>query len=213
MIDNQVLTPGITRELNGALARNGWTTAMVKQLIAGNRLAELRTQQFPPYGELLPLTVGGRRTKGDLIEAGCYDEVDGIAKDFLFGSKGLLIKTDFVQIDGQPRDLRFDLISFGRDMSTSQVLAEFERRGAIRPEREDVLWFGEKYPELQRENRIPFLHKPMSDQWERDGGDYWVFVLDTREVPRDRKRIRRLTCRASDTTTWGPECRFPVRYP
>jgi hypothetical protein len=56
---------------------------------------------------------------------------------------------------------KIELVDFESDVSTSDVLKEFERRGLERPAIEDAFYFSIKYPREQLRRNIIFFHEPV----------------------------------------------------
>ena len=51
-------------------------------------------------------------------------------------------------------------MSFDRDVTATEALAEAARRGLAAPTYEDALCFGLEHPDVQRERPVVFLHDP-----------------------------------------------------
>ena len=115
------------------------------------------------------IMTGGTRTTDEVIEAGNY----GWTNDMVNG-KNFPMRP----MPEGPREIVF--LEFDHDPGSEEVLVEAQRQGLERPLYEDALFFGEQYPEEQRNAPIVFLHKP----WQSPGG--FLFVLVLRCGGRDR---------------------------
>ena len=114
------------------------------------------------------ILIGDGRTKGALLEAGRYDLVGVEAKAFIASAK--------FRWATKPDECDIELVEFDHDPPSSEyVLAEFKRRGLLEPTEEDALRFGEKYPDLQIEAPIVFLHS--ANLWLDPFGRRRVLVL------------------------------------
>ena len=141
------------------------------------------------------ITLGDGRTAEQLYLSGHYiivDKYDQRAKDFV-------LSTDF-KLSRTKEDVKLVYVEFSYDPTSDQVLARFEELGLDRPEPEDALRFGEKYPDEQNKNLVVFLHKP----WRCPDGDQYVLVLF-----RDGSE-RGLSCYWF-VSRWGQQCRFVAR--
>lgn len=96
-------------------------------------------------------------------------------------------------------EVDIELVHFNRDMSTEEVLAEFDKRGLEPAELHELLKIGEKYPNLQREFPI-------------------VALGSVRRSPYGSRYYPYLSCDNSERTLylgwpgvrWGGRCRFAV---
>ena len=74
-----------------------------------------------------------------------------------------------------PEEVDIELVEFDNDLTSEQVLAEFAKRGLEEPTEEDALRFGEKYPDVQNDFPIVFLHK--ANLWRDPYGPLGALVL------------------------------------
>ena len=141
------------------------------------------------------INLGDGRTAEQLYVAGGYvvvDQFDRWAKDFVLSPEFKLSQTRervelvYVQFDYAP--------------TTDQVLARFNELDLDRPQPEDALRFGKKFPGEQMDNPVVFLHEP----WRYPGGDLRVLVLNRNDSG------RRLYCDWFDGQ-WSQQCRFVAR--
>jgi hypothetical protein len=86
-----------------------------------------------------PITVDYRKSLDAMVEAGRYDWVDSDITEKHFPVK-----------PGHA-DVSIELVHFDRVMETDDVLAELDRRGLRPATLPELLAFGAKYPEKQRE--------------------------------------------------------------
>lgn len=86
----------------------------------------------------------------ELVKRGRYDWVNSDITDELFPIE---------EHASQGRTI--ELIEFGHDPTSEEVIAEFARRDLERPTHEDALAFGIAYPEEQRKHPVIFLHEPV----------------------------------------------------
>ena len=111
--------------------------------------------------------VGDGRTKEQMLAAGRYDWVGNVA--------GVFIASPQFRWATAPEEVDIELVEFDNDLTSEQVLAEFAKRGLEEPTEEDALRFGEKYPDVQNDFPIVFLHK--ANLWRGPGGGLGVLVL------------------------------------
>jgi len=116
------------------------------------------------------LMVGGNRTTEEMVKAGKYD-----------WSNGGITSKNFPMRPRPAGKRIIELIELDHGPTSEEVLAEAERLGLERPVYEDALFFGEQFPEKQRERPIVFLHEP----WQGPGGRLDVLVLRSDSVGRD----------------------------
>ncbi len=107
------------------------------------------------------LMVGENRTTEEVVKAGKYDWVNNYVTGRNFPMRS--------RAGGK---VTIELVDFGRDISSEEAIKKARRRGFERPSYEDALFFGEQFPEKQRERPIIFLHEP----WQEDP-DCLPFVL------------------------------------
>lgn len=142
------------------------------------------------------LLFGDSRSKEEVLAAGHYDWVGDVAKAFI-ASPQFRWGTKREEVD-------IELVEFDYDPTSEQVLTEFAKRGLEEPMEEDALRFGEKYPDVQLEFPIVFLHK--TNLWLGPDGRRGVLVL------RRSGAGRGLYCRWFDDE-WIRDCRFAARRP
>jgi hypothetical protein len=140
------------------------------------------------------LSTGDGRDGKTLLAAGRFDFVGDYARKFAEG-KEFPIATSKDEFD-------IEYVEFDYDLTSLQVLAEFERRGLARPQPEDALRFGEKYPDEQKKGPIMFLHEP----WLDPRGDRRVLCLD-------RIGARRYLDMGWFDRQWDRDYRFAARRP
>jgi hypothetical protein len=98
--------------------------------------------------KIFQLEIGGNRTTEEVYVAGNYKM-----------SAGNVNSQNFPMRKGCGHR-KIEIINFGREVTSEEVLVEAKKRGLERPDHEDALFFGEQFPEKQRECPIVFLHKP-----------------------------------------------------
>lgn len=131
------------------------------------------------------LAIGGNRTTEEVVAAGKYD-----------WSSDHVSSQNFPMREGRGHSM-IEIIDFGREVTSEEALAEAKKRGLERPDYEDALFFGEQFPEKQRERPVVFLHEP----WLHPDRDLDVFVLRGRSVK------RRLSLSWFDAS-WSRACVF-----
>ena len=146
------------------------------------------------FGTLYAIRHGDSRSAEQLLTAANFDKVWDYAQMFV-GSK------DF-PISKVAEEAEFEMVEFDHDPDTDEVLAEFARRGLERPFAEDALRFGEKYPDVQLEHPIVFLHEP----WRDPRGYLHVLCLN------DWGGKRSLST-GTIGSRWVRACRFSGRRP
>jgi hypothetical protein len=108
------------------------------------------------------LAISGNRTTEEAVRAGKYD-----------WSNDDVNSQNFPMRPGCGHS-KIEIIDFGREISSEDALIEAAKLGLERPDYEDALFFGEQFPEKQREHPIVFLHEP----WQDSGRGLSVLVLD-----------------------------------
>lgn len=112
------------------------------------------------------------RSPEELLRAGCYRKIRHEVEEWLtLGKWGGLGGWD----TGSPEEVDLELFQLDYDPTEEQVKDELNRRGLKEPTIGDALRFGEKYPDLQRDGSIVFLH--------------WTVPLDLSESFRDWPHI------------------------
>ena len=133
------------------------------------------------------ITVGDGRSTEALVEAGQYG----------YAHSAVLSENFPARHAGGPRVRELELLTFERDVTAPEVMAEAGRRGLRAPTYEDALYFGIEHPEVQRAGPILFLHEP------------WVGYFGRRDVLClwDNAGRRELGLEGFDDT-WRRDCRF-----
>lgn len=121
------------------------------------RAALLPTEQS--IGPTYPVAVNYDLSLAGMIRAGRYDWVNSDITGEHFPVNGV-----------DTKEVVFELVHFNQDMSSDDVLRKLDKRGMRPATIEELLAFGEKYPELQRQFPIVAL----GSVWRR---------LDDRDVP------------------------------
>ena len=141
-----------------------------------------------PAGNLYPLTVDYSRTVADGIRAGRYDYVnsDITARHFPTTRTGT-------------HEEKVELMHLDRDISTEDALREMDAHGYRPADLHELLAFGEKYPEIQREFPVVAL----GSVWRSRAGSRYVPSLDGDGTERDLGL-------EWDARDWDAGCRFAV---
>ena len=146
-------------------------------------------------GEMLyTLWRGDGRSAEQLLAAANFGRVWDYARMF--------VESKDFPISKAAEEADFEMVEFDHDPGTDEVLAEFVKRGLERPLAEDALRFGEKYPDLQLERPIVFLHEP----WRVPDGCLRVLCLGCWVG-------RRYLGTFFFEGRWGRGCRFLGRRP
>lgn len=120
--------------------------------------------------EVYPIIVDYSQTLEQMIAAGNYDWKNSDITSDHFPIKG----TGTVELEGQ-------LVHFGRSMSSEAVIAELNKMGLRPGTVEEILAFGAKYPEKQRQFPIVGL----GSAWRGPDGSRRVVCLGGRGRERD----------------------------
>lgn len=167
-----MLDVGQANEFKLACRRAGYTNADIKKLCEGDTLA-----QFLPVlkgqanivttkhivgnaNEVFQVVVDYSQTLSDMIASGHYDWVNSD-----------ITKEHFPITGNGTVDLTPELIHFGKSMGTDNVLKDLDSRGLRPATLSELLAFGAKFPEKQREFPIIGL------------GSVWTFSDGHRRVP------------------------------
>jgi len=149
-----LVAKGATPEEIHSLVTNGGALPIGK---IGDVLMDVISQMK----NIFQLAISGDRTTKEVIQSGKYDRLNK-------------------NVDSQNFPMRpgrghstIQIIDFGYEVSTKEALVEAKKRGLERPDYEDALFFGEQFPDKQRERPIVFLHEP----WLGPSGDLGVLVL------------------------------------
>ena len=137
-------------------------------------------------GDVYPITVDYGLSLEQMIATGRYDWVNSDITSEHYP----IVGTGTVALEGQ-------LVHYGRNMSSEAVLADLDQKGLRPATMAELLAFGAKYPELQRQFPIVEL------------GSVWPYPLGDRSVGYlarvGRGRRLRLVWFADD---WGASYRF-----
>jgi len=127
------------------------------------------------YKKLFRVTVDYTKTLVEMIKAGNYDWVDSDITDKNFPLQG----------QGQV-ELNIKLINYGKFMDSAEIIRDLDNRGLRPATLPELLAFGSKYPEKQREFPIVALgslwrywHGPRSVECLRGSGSKRILVLGT----------------------------------
>ena len=96
------------------------------------------------------ITVGDGRTTEELVEAGNYGYAHSQVVSENFPARHF----------GGIRVREIVLLSFDHDVSSDEATNEAAGLGLERPEYEDALYYGIKFPNVQLEGPVAFLHDP-----------------------------------------------------
>jgi len=201
------MTTGQFREFAGAVLRSlpddldpttaqGWienqeslARVLRETLLPDGKPAGLPAEASTQAGNIYHLSVDYGRSVEDGVRAGRYDwaNSDDInSRNFPTKRKGTA-------------EVEVELVHFNRGISTDEALGELDRMGYRPAEVHELLAFGQKYPEVQRE--FPVVAP----------GSAWQDRFGSRVVPylyRDgSKRILNLDWIEGD---WDEVCRFAV---
>lgn len=156
------------------------TMAGLQRLVEGQEINDQKT------GEVFQVIINYSKTFANMIKTGKYDWVnnDITQEHFPITGEGTI-------------ELKAELIHFGKTMSTDNVLKELDRRGLRPATLPELLAFGEKYPEKQREFPVVSL------------GSVWTVSSGNRRIPyldeSDSERSLYLNWYDFD---WDDGCRF-----
>lgn len=142
----------------------------VRQILTNKSLAqELAKLIVGNAVEVFQVIVDYTQFLADMIAAGKYDWVspDITQEHFPTTDKGTI-------------ELRAELIHLGKTMSTDAVLKKLDQRGCRPATLRELLAFGSKHPEKQRE--FPIF--AFGSVWTRSGGDRYVPYLYGHEAER-----------------------------
>jgi hypothetical protein len=96
------------------------------------------------------ITTGDGRSTEELVDAGGYAYAHSCVTSENFPARHLEAR----------RVREIVLLEFGHDVTSEEAIAEAVQLGLTRPMYEDALYFGIKYPDVQRERPVVFLHDP-----------------------------------------------------
>lgn len=158
------ITTGQFREFAGAVLRSlpddidpttaqGWIDnqerlrkILRKALAPDNKPAGLPAEASAQTGNTYPLSVDYGRDVKDGVRAGRYDWTDSDITSHNFPTK-----------QKGTAEIEVEFVHFNRYISTDEALRELDRMGYRPAELHELLAFGEKYPEVQREFPIVAL--------------------------------------------------------
>jgi len=125
-----------------------------------SKKSKTRVSDKEPTGTVYLLSVNYRRSVEDAVKAGRYDwtKSDITSRNFPTKRKGTA-------------EVAVELVHFNRSISTDEALSELDRMGYRPAELHELLAFGEKYPEVQREFPVVAL------------GSVWQYRYGDRRVP------------------------------
>jgi len=178
----------LPRDINPDVAL-GWTqngeslTRVLREALMPDR---------KPADNIYPLSVDYGRSVEDGVRAGRYDWVNPNITSHNFPTKRR----------GRA-EVVLELICFDREISSYEVLFEIDKRGYRPANLQELLAFGEKYPEVQREFPVVAL----DSVWQDRGGDLYAPCLGN-----DLGKERDLSLKwiAKDFKNWEDTCRFAV---
>jgi hypothetical protein len=177
LIVNAVLDAGGSDEDMERLQKD---PELVKKIVA------LIVNQAKSVASAFTVVVDYTKSLADMIKAGGYDW------------KNSDITADHFPVVGSGQaEVGLELVHYGKNMSTEDVLADLDKRSLRPATLAELLAFGAKYPDEQRKYPIIALGSVWAD-W---GGDRYVAYL--RESDRELKL--NLGCHVS---VWGDHCRF-----
>jgi hypothetical protein len=107
------------------------------------------------------LVISGNRTTEEVVKAGKYNWSNDDVNSQNFPMRS------------ERGHGKIEIIDFGREITSEEALVEAKKLGLERPDYEDALFFGEQFPEKQRERPIVFLHEP----WQNPHRILHVLVL------------------------------------
>jgi len=141
----------LPRDINPDVALN-WTQ---NGKLLARILRKVLMSYGKPAGKTYPLSVNYERSVEDGVKAGRYDWVS-----FNITSRNFPTKRKGTE------KVALELINFNRSVSTDEALHELYRMGYRPAELRELLAFGEKYPEVQRE----FLVVALGSVWQNQNG-------------------------------------------
>ena len=158
------------REFAGAVIRslpdNVDSNVMQGWIENQESLRKILREALTPNGEIIKniftLSVNYSRTVEDGIKAGKYDWSNSDITSGHFPTK---------HCPGSEEGVKIELVHFGKNMNTEDVLSELSKKGLRPAELHDLLVLGEKHSDLQREFPIIAL------------GSVWQAPDGNRRVP------------------------------
>lgn len=120
-------------------------------------------KQLQPVGNVYPVVVNYEMSVEDAVKLGWYDWANDNITSRNFQTKRM-----------GTVDLMVELIHFDKVISTSEALRELNKMGMRPAELHELLAFGEKHPDIQRE--FPVI--ALGAVWQGSGGGRIVPCLD-----------------------------------
>ncbi len=152
---------------------------------AVNRNAFRQLIGLKPFN-VYTLTINYTRSVEDGIRAGKYE-----------WSSSDITSSHFPSEETGTKEVSIELIHFGRDMETNEVLSELDKMGLRPATLKELLTLGEKHPDLQRE--FPII--ALGSVWRDPGGDRDCACLGRDD---SRRRLHLLWI----GRRWDDYCRF-----
>lgn len=149
-----------------ALPRDIDFDAAIEWMNNGESLARVLREALAPDGKLgntYPLTINYERSVKDAVKFGRYDWANGNINTRNFQTK----RTGKANIV-------VELIHFNKNISTDQALSELDRMEYLPAKLYELLAFGKKYPDIQREFPVVAL----GSVWQDRRGNRYVPCLD-----------------------------------
>ncbi|MBI2175392.1 MAG: hypothetical protein HYU35_01525 [Parcubacteria group bacterium] len=146
-------------------AQNGESLARVlrETLTPDGKPAGLSAEASAKVGNTYNISVDYGRSVEDAVKAGRYDLANPDITSLHFPTKR----------KGTTAEVGVELIHFSRVISNNEVLCELDRMGYRPAEFHELLAFGEKYTEVQRE----FLIVALGSVWQSRSGHRFVLCL------------------------------------
>ncbi len=136
--------------------------------------------------DIYTLTINYSRSVEDGVKAGKYD-----------WSNSDITSSHFSSDEVGTKEVSIELIHFGRNMETNEVLSELDKMELRPATLKELLAFGEKYPNLQR--KFPII--ALGSVWQYPDGNRRCAHLGGRDSERNLN-LRWLVRR------WNDHCRF-----
>ncbi|TSC69038.1 MAG: hypothetical protein G01um101456_381 [Parcubacteria group bacterium Gr01-1014_56] len=113
------------------------------------------------------LLLGDGRSKKQVLAGGHYDGITDTAKKFIASPR--------FRWASSPEEVDLEIFELGYHPSSDQAFEELLARGLEEPTEEDVLRFGEKYPDIQLDSPVVFFHK--ANLWPKPDGSLNIISL------------------------------------
>ena len=126
------------------------------------KIADALAEVIQRAKNIFSLTINYTRTIEDGVKAGKYDWANSDITTNHFPSK-----------ETGTKEVSIELIHFGQDKTTDEVLSELDKKGLRPATLKELLALGEKHPDLQRE----FLIVAFGSVWQ-DADDRYCAYLD-----------------------------------